>query len=391
MKKNILTFIAAFCCFVSYANAFAYHDKIDLQGKWQFALDTDAKLSVSSTFNDFVTLPGTTDTNRKGTPCTKKDETTHLSRLFSYAGRAWYRRTVDIPKTWKKKVIRLHLERTKPTTVFIDGKLVGTSNDISTAQTYDLSQVIKPGKHEITIMVDNGSGVPKQLYANSHAYTEDTQTNWNGIIGQMYLDACDPIHISDMKTYPDIDHATLQIKVSLSGKLKKDNGLTLYILDNSDAHSSKAYPCNKYLKYSFNGTDYEVTIPIDTARIKSWSEFHPNLYTLEADIAGIDHATTTFGFRSFTAHAITTSTSTTTRHSCVASTMLACFRSPPTYRWTWHHGGIICRFARTTASTTCVSTHGAHLKRHSRQPMKWAFICNPNCHSGEISTRKTRC
>ena len=185
MKKNILTFIAAFCCFVSYAQAFAYHDQIDLQGKWQFALDTDAKLSVSSTFNDFVTLPGTTDTNRKGTPCTKKDETTHLSRLFSYAGRAWYRRTVDIPKTWKKKVIRLHLERTKPTTVFIDGKLVGTSNDISTAQTYDLSQVIKPGKHEITIMVDNGSGVPKQLYANSHAYTEDTQTNWNGIIDTM--------------------------------------------------------------------------------------------------------------------------------------------------------------------------------------------------------------
>jgi hypothetical protein len=301
MKKNILTFIAAFWCFVSYTNAFAYHDQIDLQGKWQFALDADAKLSVSSTFNDFVTLPGTTDTNRKGTPCTKKDETTHLSRLFSYAGKAWYRRTVDIPKTWEKKIIRLHLERTKPTTVFIDGKLVGTNNDISTAQTYDLSQFIKPGKHEITIMVDNGSGVPKQLYANSHAYTEDTQTNWNGIIGQMYLDACDPIHISDMKTYPDIDHATLQIKVSLSGKLKKDKGLTLYVIDNSDAHSSKAYPCDKYLKYSFNGTDYEVTIPIDTARIKPWSEFHPNLYTLEADVAGIDHATTTFGFRSFTA------------------------------------------------------------------------------------------
>lgn len=36
-------------------------------------------------------------------------------------------------------------------------------------------------------MVDNSSGVPEQIYANSHAYTEDTQTNWNGIIGRMEL------------------------------------------------------------------------------------------------------------------------------------------------------------------------------------------------------------
>ena len=30
-------------------------------------------------------------------------------------------------------------------------------------------------------------GVPEQIYGNSHAYTEDTQTNWNGIIGNICL------------------------------------------------------------------------------------------------------------------------------------------------------------------------------------------------------------
>ena len=42
--------------------------------------------------------------------------------------------------------------------------------------------------------MDNGSGVPEQIYASSHAYTEDTQTNWNGIIGEMYLEVTGSTH-----------------------------------------------------------------------------------------------------------------------------------------------------------------------------------------------------
>ena len=35
--------------------------------------------------------------------------------------------------------------------------------------------------------MDNGKGVPDQVYGSSHAYTEDTQTNLNGIIGEIRL------------------------------------------------------------------------------------------------------------------------------------------------------------------------------------------------------------
>ncbi len=37
------------------------------------------------------------------------------------------------------------------------------------------------------IVGDHGRGVPDQVYGSSHAYTEDTQTNWNGIIGRIEL------------------------------------------------------------------------------------------------------------------------------------------------------------------------------------------------------------
>ena len=162
-------------------------DRIDLSGTWLFALDEQGLLTPQQQFTDSVQLPGTTDTNRRGHPAVRRDETTHLTRLYSYKGRAWYQRTVTIPKSWKHRPVTLFLERTKPTQVYVDGHYCGSSNDISTPQVYDLTRWMKPGPHQLTILVDNGTGVPEQLYASSHAYTEDTQTNWNGIIGQLAL------------------------------------------------------------------------------------------------------------------------------------------------------------------------------------------------------------
>ena len=160
---------------------------IDLSGTWQFALDRQGTIKADDAMTEMVQLPGTTDTNKKGDFIGKTEETTHLSRLYAYKGRAWYRRTVEVPAKWKGKPVYLMLERTKPSEIYVDGKLVGTSNDISTPQVFDLSKVLTPGNHTLAIMVDNSSGVPEQIYANSHAYTEDTQTNWNGIIGRIEL------------------------------------------------------------------------------------------------------------------------------------------------------------------------------------------------------------
>ena len=160
---------------------------IDLSGTWQFTLDRQRLVHPDYILTETVQLPGTTDTNKKGDPLIKKDETTHLSRLFSYKGRAWYKRQVEIPADWVGQPVYLFLERTKSSEIYVDAKFVGSSNDISTPHVFDLSQWLTPGRHDLAIMVDNSSGVPEQIYANSHAYTEDTQTNWNGIIGRIEL------------------------------------------------------------------------------------------------------------------------------------------------------------------------------------------------------------
>ena len=162
-------------------------ERIDLSGVWQFALDREGLVKPGDAMSDTIVLPGTTDTNRKGDPIEWKGETTHLSRPYSYKGRAWYRRTVTIPEKWVGEHVYLTLERTKPSEVYVDGVLVGSANNISTPQRFDLTAALTPGVHELAIMVDNGSGVPGQVYDSSHAYTENTQTNWNGIIGEIAL------------------------------------------------------------------------------------------------------------------------------------------------------------------------------------------------------------
>lgn len=160
---------------------------IDLSGTWLFALDRNKTIQAGTQLTETIQLPGTTDTNKKGDYTARSEETTQLSRLWSYKGRAWYQKEVDIPVSWKGKPVYLTLERTKPSEVYVDGKFAASSNDISTPQVFELSKWLKPGKHQLTIMIDNGYGVPKQLYESSHAYTESTQTNWNGIIGKIEL------------------------------------------------------------------------------------------------------------------------------------------------------------------------------------------------------------
>ena len=166
---------------------------ISLAGEWQVELGESksafakGKRMVTDAVKRAI-LPGTIDTNHLGFAPKDTMETTHLTRLYAYKGAARYSRTINIPKDWKKKPVELFLERTRPTWVYVDGELVDSCNFISTPQRYLLPKKVKPGKHLLEIVVDNGRGVPEQVYGSSHAYTEDTQTNWNGIIGEIRLE-----------------------------------------------------------------------------------------------------------------------------------------------------------------------------------------------------------
>ena len=200
---QLLLLVSVGVASVSGAAVGPQENSISLAGTWRFRLDPDnvgvEKRWFAEKLDDSVTLPGTTDTNQKGV---FKDEQAvdRLSRVWYWKGPAWYQREVVIPEAWKGKRITLLLERTKNTRVWVDDKDCGAEDTLSAPQVFDLTAALTPGRHTLTVLVDNAKLPP---VGPSHAVDERTQSNWNGIIGRMELRATDPVWLDDVQVYPD--------------------------------------------------------------------------------------------------------------------------------------------------------------------------------------------
>ena len=282
--------------------------RIPLEGNWGLQLDTAgagiAPDWLTKSCTDSLFLPGTTDMGKKGTYNTDMTLTTSLSREYVFEGKALYTKQVDIPEEWDGTSVRLVMERTKPTTIWIDGKEVGANNDISTAQQYDLSSYLFPGTHTVAILVDNGTqAVPEKVYGSSHAYSASTQTNWNGIIGDFYLESVPLCGIDDIQLYPDVAKKVVTARVTLRNP---DKGVGKGIL----SFYAEAWNTDKQHKTPVQTIEVDWTKPEQEFELALgdkallWSEFTPALYRLSVSLKtdqSVDTEQATFGLRDFKA------------------------------------------------------------------------------------------
>ena len=282
--------------------------RIPLEGNWGLQLDTAgtgiAPDWPAKSCTDSLFLPGTTDRGKKGTYNTDMTLTTSLSREYVFEGKALYTKQVDIPEEWDGTSVRLVMERTKPTTIWIDGKEVGANNDISTAQQYDLSSYLFPGTHTVAILVDNGKqAVPEKVYGSSHAYSASTQTNWNGIIGDFYLESVPLCGIDDIQLYPDVAKKVVTARVTLRNP---DKGVGKGIL----SFYAEAWNTDKQHKTPVQTIEVDWTKPEQEFELALgdkallWSEFTPALYRLSVSLKtdqSVDTEQATFGLRDFKA------------------------------------------------------------------------------------------
>ncbi len=266
-----------------------------LSGRWDLAL---AAYSGGVEMTDKVSLPGTLDTNKKDSYHAKQD-ISRLSRRFTYTGPATYQKILYISEDWQGKSISLYMERTRQTRVFINGtevKAPDSSNILPVAQQYDITAAPRFGQYNaIAIVVDNSyEGLPANGISNSHMATDETQTNWNGILGAFKLQIRDKVRIDGLRVYPNADLKSVKaeadiantsraaytgkLTVSVAGAAKREIDVTLA------AGETK----------TFTMTDY--AMPAD---VKLWSEFKRPLYELTAALGNGEQATAAFGMRSF--------------------------------------------------------------------------------------------
>lgn len=298
-------------------------NKISLEGRWHVRLDStsigkDEKWASENFAETTITLPGTLDDAGLGAentlePAINNYVLSHLARKHQYIGKAWYQREIEIPENWKNKMLTLTLERVIwESQVYVDGQKAGMEESLIAPHRYDLTELLTPGKHVITIMVDNSNKYPAINVAGSkypdpvsqdmaHAYTNHTQIKWNGIIGELSLTAENKVYVEDAQVYPDVDSEQLSVQLKLNNYSPTAwNGHVAYsIVDKAgnDVLAGKQ-------KVNITGPGETLQFNIATeGKLKFWDEFNPELYTfqyaLESETGEIHGSPSqvSFGFR----------------------------------------------------------------------------------------------
>ena len=276
-------------------------DRIDLSGIWRFQLDpmgfgkSPGSELYLERLVETIHLPGSTDQGEKGV----KNNARHvdrLSRKFEYQGAAWYQRELVIPSSWTGKDIFLHLERCHwETTVYIDGRLAGTDERLSTPNLFDVTKFMFAGVHTITLCVDNRLKYPMDQW--THGTSEYTQTNWNGIVGNITLLAKEKTHIRRVNVYPDIERKQARVRLQFSAMDNSKQGK----LDLMIREKSGKVVVSRSMKVDSLSVSQGVEAVLPMGKnIRLWDEFTPELYELETVLSvngRQDRRTVTFGMR----------------------------------------------------------------------------------------------
>jgi hypothetical protein len=202
-----------------------------------------------------------------------------------YSGVAWYQRDFTVPQNWNGKRVVLSLERPHwETSVWVDGKIIGTNDSLSTPHEYDFVR-LAPGKHTLTIRVDNRLVV--NIGDNSHAITDHTQGNWNGIVGDIELRATPLVWLDDIQVYPNIEKKSALVKIHIGNDTGKAGSGELSV-------GKQTVP----VAWDAQGGDAAVEVSLgDNGKL--WNEFHPALQHLAVILHSPerDTRTVTFGLR----------------------------------------------------------------------------------------------
>ncbi len=212
-----------------------------------------------------------------------------------YQGPVWFQRSVTISPQWEGMRIILHLERCHWfTQIWVDGQLAGSGESLSVPHEFDLTELLTPGKHTLTIRVDNRLTI--DVGDNSHSVTDHTQTNWNGIIGEIELRTTPKIWIADLQVYPDLQQHLARVTVRVD---KRSAAAENVPLDLSAFQGEQPLAAaSTMLLVEGESTTHTINLPLSDD-VKLWSEHEPNLCRVTATISGSSQhqRSATFGMR----------------------------------------------------------------------------------------------
>lgn len=202
----------------------------------------------------------------------------------------WYRRTFDIPAGWKGRNILLHFGAVDwKADVWVNNIKVGTHVGGYTPFSFDITPYLaKSGTQQLVVKVwdptDKGFQPRGKQVGNPSGiwYTSVT-----GIWQTVWLEPVSPIHISHLRTTPNIDGGNATVLATVSGTLPGDIVEVKVKSEGNLKGTGRA------------AAGQEVTVAVPDAR--HWSPDDPFLYDMEVSVLRdgrlLDQAKSYFGMR----------------------------------------------------------------------------------------------
>ena len=334
MKQTLFLLLVIFFCS---CNRNETRRNFSLDGEWQFRIDSlDQGVNekwYDKTFEETIRLPGSMAENGKGDDVSLSTRWTGdiIDRSFFtdkryekyrqpgnfkvpfwlqpvkyYRGPAWYQKDILLEKEFIGQRVFLFLERPHwETTVFVNGKKAGAGNSLAVAHQYDITDFLNEGNNRISIRVNNDMVVP--VGVNSHSVSDHTQSNWNGIVGEISLKTSGEVYIDDVAVYPDVENKKSKVIVSVRNRSGKEFNGKITVKAESHNTDDPVRLKRKSINTNSDSGDFQIVIDYpmgETVRI--WSEFSPVLYKLETTLYDdkgeiTDICQTDFGMREFKA------------------------------------------------------------------------------------------
>lgn len=272
-----------------------------LKGSWQVILEDGSSHSMM--------LPGTLDENgigyrdvganqwhpdeNAGNAAFRAEDViaTRFTRKYTYEGAARMSRRISCTVPEGKRVF-LEAERARCLKLWVDGKEVPDfiEPSISTPHVFEITGLLN-GDNELTLVSDNSyPGLPHDDIVYSSAATDETQTNWNGVLGNFGLRIEDAIFISAIRVYPKNRMLKVMVEVSAAYPWEGEISVRSEALD-SAVSKRTALPEGLH-EIMFDGLKIREDVSL-------WDEGEGNLYELTVCLAGMKEKKVSFGVRDF--------------------------------------------------------------------------------------------
>lgn len=279
-------------------------------------------------------LPGTLDENGIGHPDTGANQwhpdaelgnadntfdenapiATRFTRKHTFEGEACLSKRILL-KLPKQKRFFLEVERARCLRLLVDGLEMPhfVEGTISTPHIFEITDALlgEQTEHTLTLLSDNSyPGLPHDAIVYSSAATDETQTNWNGILGYFRIRQEEQVFISSIRVYPQGDKATVYVEISAAEPYQGKLFLGSDVLQVTDVAEEDDMRRATNKNSQPVQVTKEINIPTGVSEIifedlplseqaKRWDEEEGNLYELTVSLENYEAKTVTFGIRDF--------------------------------------------------------------------------------------------